>query len=109
MTLHEKFIEDMGLAGIATSAYSGRFFWEGPAVRSDQQNGPTLQDIIRKTSVPLQWDGLGSNYMVYPVGKAQAGWKDAGADPEGDEAEPDAYVDGYAAKKSKDADEEDED
>ena len=55
----------------------GPFFWEGPAARSDQQNGPTLQDIIKKTAVPLQWEALNSNYIVYPVGKADVEWKDA--------------------------------
>src|SRR5436309_1736145 len=67
MTSHEKFVLDMDAAGIVTAAYLGRFFWEGPAARSDQLNGPTLQDIITKTTVPLQWDSLASNYVVYPV------------------------------------------
>ena len=109
MTVHEKFVEDMNLAGIATAAYLGRFFWEGPAARSDQQNGPTLQDIIRNTAVPLQWDGQAPNYVVYPVGQAKAGWKDPGTDPEGEEFESDGYKDAYAAKTPKnDADEDDE-
>ena|ERR1022692_707675 len=99
----------MDAAGIATALYSGRFFWEGPAARSDQQNAPTLQDIIRKTAVPLQWDAVESNYIVYPVGQASAGWKEAEADTEGDEVERDGYKDAYAAKTPKDADEEDED
>ena len=50
MTVHEKFVEDMSAAGIVTAAYLGRFFWKGPAARSDQQNGPTLQDIIKHTA-----------------------------------------------------------
>ena len=107
MTVHRKFIEDMRTAGIVTAVYRGRFFWEGPAARSDQQNGPTLQDIIRNTAVPLQWDGLASNYVVYPIGKALARWKDAGADSDG-EIEPDGYNDAYAARTSKSADPEDE-
>jgi hypothetical protein len=109
MTVHEKFVEDMSAAGIVTAAYLGRFFWEGPAARSDQQNGPTLQDIIKHTAVPLQWDALNSNYIVYPVGLAKAGWKDAGADSEDDEVERDGYNDAYSAKTAKDHDEEDED
>ena len=107
MTVHEKFVEDMRVAGIVTAAYHGRFFWEGPAARSDQRNGPTLQDIIKKTAVPLQWDALNSNYIVYPVGRVKAGWNDNVADPEGEEG-PDGYSDAYAAKTSKDDDEEDE-
>jgi hypothetical protein len=109
MTVHEKFVEDMEIARISTAAYHGRFFWEGPAARSDQRNGPTLQDIINKTAVPLQWDSLGSNYVVYPVGQARAGWKDAGADSVAEEVEADAYNDTYAAKTPKARTEEDED
>jgi hypothetical protein len=109
VTVHEKFILDMDLAGIVTAAYVGRFFWEGPAARSDQQNGPTLRDIVNGTAVPLQWDRLASNYMVYPLGRAKAGWKDAGADSEGEEVERDGYNDAYAAKTPKSGDDEDED
>jgi hypothetical protein len=69
MTVHEKFVEDMNGAGIHTEGYLGRFFWEGPAVHSDEQNGPTLLDIIKETAVPLQWDRLDFNYIVYPVEK----------------------------------------
>jgi hypothetical protein len=106
MTVHEKFVEDMEIAGISTVAYRGRFFWDGPAARSDQRNGPTLQDIIKKTAVPLQWDALNSNYVVYPIGEAKAGWKDAGADSEGDEVERNGYKDAYAAKIPKDVEDE---
>ena len=105
MTVHEKFVEDMDKAGIVTAAFRGRFFWEGPAARSDQQNGPTLQEITRKTAVPLQWDRVNSNYIVYPVGTAKAGWKGAGADSEDEELERDGYNDAYAARAPNDADE----
>ena len=98
MTVHEKFVEDMRAAGIVTAAYRGRFFWEGPAARSDRQNGPTLQDIIDRTEVALQWDSLDSNYIVYPAGQALARWKDAGADSENDEVEQDGYIDAYACQ-----------
>jgi hypothetical protein len=109
MTVHEKFVSDMRVAGIVTAAYRGRFFWEGPAVRSNQQHGPTLQDIIGKTAVPLQWDARNSNYIVYPSGPAGAGWKEVGADSEGEEFERDGYNDAYAAKTPKSGYEEDED
>jgi hypothetical protein len=109
MTIHRKFVWDMGLAGIVTEAYSGRFFWEGPAARSDQQNGPTLQEIIKHTAVPLQWDSVDSNYIVYPVGQANAGWKNNVADSEGEEVEPDGYNDAYAPKIPESGDEDDED
>jgi hypothetical protein len=109
MTVHAKFVEDMDAAGIVTATYSGRFFWEGPAARSDQLSGPTLQDIIRKTAVPLQWDSLDSDYIVYPVGQAKAGWNDNAVDSEGEDVEPDGYNDAYAAKTPKNGDEDDED
>jgi len=109
MTVHKKCVLDMDAAGIATAAYRGRFFWEGPAARSDQQNGPILQDIITKTAVPLQWDSLGSNYIVYPVGQAKAEWKDAGDDSEGEAFGRDGYNDAYAAKTLKAGGEENED
>ena len=108
MTVHEKFVEDMHTAGIVTTSYFGRFYWQGPAARSDQHNGPTLQDIIKNTAVPLQWDALNSNYIVYPVGRARAEWNGSVADSGDDEVESDGYNDGYAAKVPKDADEEDE-
>jgi hypothetical protein len=108
MTVHEKFVEDMQIAGIVTAAYRGRFFWEGPAARSDQQYGPTLQDIVRKTTVPLQWDSLDTNYIVYPIGRAKAGWNDKMGDPESDEVERDGYNDAYAARSPKAGDEEDD-
>jgi hypothetical protein len=107
MTVHQKFVEDMNGAGIHTEGYLGRFFWEGPAARSDEQNGPTLLDIIKVTAVPLQWDRQDFNYIVYPVGKAKAGWNDKLADSEDEEVESDGYNDGYAAKAPKDVEEED--
>lgn len=45
--------------------YAGRFYWEGPAVRADNER--ELQEIIRATTVPVQWDSLGLGYIVYPV------------------------------------------
>jgi hypothetical protein len=109
MTVHEKFVFDMDAAGIATAVYLGRFYWEGPAARSDEQNGPTLRDIIGETAVPLQWDSVDSNYFVYPVGQARARWKDAGEDSENDEVERDGYNDAYAAKTPKRGEEEEDD
>ena len=108
MTVHEKFVLDMDAAGIATAVYLGRFFWEGPAARSDQQNGPTLHDIVKHTAVPLQWDGVDSNYIVYPVGRVKAGWNDAATDSENDEIELDGYNDAYVARTPKDPDEDED-
>jgi hypothetical protein len=109
MTVHQKFVEDMDGAGIHTEAYLGRFYWEGPAARSDEQNGPTLSGIIKQTAVPLQWDRLDCNYIVYPVGKAKAGWNGKVADLEDEDVEPDGYNDAYAAKTPKDDDDDEED
>ncbi len=97
MTVHEKFVEDMNGAGIHTEAYLGRFFWEGPAARSDEKNGPTLLDIIAETKVPLQWDRVDLNYVVYPVGQA-----------DNEEVEVDGYNDGYATRTPKEEDEEED-
>ena len=109
MTVHEKFVEDMNGAGIHTEGYFGRFFWEGPAARSDEAHGPTLLDIIKVTAVPLQWYRLDFNYIVYPVGKAMAGWNGKVADSEDEEVERDSYNDAYAAKPRKDNDDDEED
>ena len=99
----------MNRAGIATEVHRSRFFWEGPAVRSDEQNGPTLLDIIKKTAIPLQWDRLNSNYIVYPAGNTKAVWNSKVADSEDEDLGRDGYNDGYAAKtpKNDDGDEED--
>ena len=107
MTIHQKFVDDMGVAGISTEEYLGRFFWKGPAVHSDQQNGPTLQTIIGETEVPLQWDSLNSNFVVYPVGRANAEWGDGAANSEEDDEEQDGYTEGYITTTPKDDDEED--
>lgn len=62
-----KFVEDMDEAGIETEHYHGRYFWEGPAVRTNEDGGLTLQDVIRATTVGVQWDTMGrSDYIVYP-------------------------------------------
>ena len=108
MTVQEKFVEDMDGAGIHTEAYSSRFYWDGPAARSDEHNGPTLLDIIKKTAVPLQWDRLNLDYIVYPVGKAQARWNDRVADSDDEELEPDCYNDAYAPKASRGEDDDED-
>lgn len=45
--------------------YSGRFYWEGPAVFCDKSE---YQDVVRSTSVRVQTDDWGkSGMIVYPV------------------------------------------
>lgn len=64
---YERFIEDMKRAGIEyEEEYYGRFFYDGPAVRTNEQGFPTLQDVIRATKIELQWDNLGHDFIIYP-------------------------------------------
>ena len=68
-----KFVEDMDEAGIEYEHYHGRFFWEGPAVSTDEDGWPTMQDVIRATTVKVQWDSLGRDLIVYPVASDSGG------------------------------------
>lgn len=77
-----QFVEDMASAGYEVEHYYGRYSWEGPAVRTSDY-GPDLQDVIRATSVKLQWDSMGMNEIVYPV-QRDPGY---GEDDEQDEEE----------------------
>ena len=65
---YEQFIEDMEKAGIEYDGeYHGRFFYQGPAVRTNENGFPTRQDVIRATKVELQWDNLGMDFIIYPA------------------------------------------
>lgn len=65
---YNQFVEDMEEAGIEVmSAYNGRFFYKGPAVTTDREGYPSLQDVIRATKVKVRWDNLGLDYVVYPT------------------------------------------
>ena len=57
-----RFVEEATAAGLEVEHYRGRFFWQGPAVRVDD-----LQDGIRATTVPVQWDNMGLGWIVYPA------------------------------------------
>lgn len=61
---YQQFREDMEDAGFDVEDYGGRNYYEGPAVRIEQGD---LQNVIRSTSVKLQWDQLGLGLIVYPV------------------------------------------
>jgi hypothetical protein len=66
--IYEQFVKDMEKAGIEYEEYQGRFFYHGPAVRTDEKEFPTLQDVIRATKVTLQWDNMGKiDFIVYPA------------------------------------------
>ena len=64
-----RFVKDMEEAGYETEHYRGRFYWEGPAVRTDEENGPTLQDVLSATKVKCQRDNLAFDWIVYPVAR----------------------------------------
>lgn len=59
---HIQFVEDCEAAGFDTRFYMGRFFWRGPSVVCED-----IQDVIRATEVPVQWDNMGFDFVVYPV------------------------------------------
>jgi len=58
---YEKFRRDCEGEGLEVWHYRGRYFYEGPAV-----SVPDIQDAIRATTVKVQWDNLGLDYVVYP-------------------------------------------
>jgi hypothetical protein len=66
----QTFADDMEAAGFEVEPYAGRYFWKGPAVRADD-----LQSAIRATGVQVQWDAMGTGYVVYPVASDQE-WHD---------------------------------
>ena len=64
---YQQFVKDIEEHGFEWIMYKGRFFYEGPAVMSDEQsNMKNMQEIIRATKVQCQWDNLGLDYIVYP-------------------------------------------
>lgn len=66
MRNQQKFLKDMENAGYQTYTYRGRNYYEGPAVNTDRHNGPSVQDIIRATTVKVVTDNMGLDYVVYP-------------------------------------------
>ncbi len=61
---HDQFVKDMEAAGFETYEYHGRYFWKGPAITCLHEQ---LQEVIRATSVKVQWDHMGLNsYVIYP-------------------------------------------
>lgn len=63
---YQQFRKDMEEAGYEIKEYRGRYFYRGPAVFTNEREGPTLQDVIRATNVRLQWDHLAFDWVVYP-------------------------------------------
>ncbi len=64
---HQQFVADIEAAGLQPEHYRGRFNWEGPACRVDD-----LQDALRATKVPCQWDTMGQGWIVYPKAYAES-------------------------------------
>lgn len=61
-----QFREDCEAAGMEVRDYHGRYFYQGPSVSTDEDGWPTMQDVLRATTVNCQWDSLGFDYIVYP-------------------------------------------
>jgi hypothetical protein len=59
------FAAEAEAAGYEVEDYDGRSYWHGPAVRAESR--PEFIEIIRATTVPVQWDSLGMGWIVYPV------------------------------------------
>ena len=57
------FIEDCEIAGLHPFHYEGRNFWQGPAVICG-----SFGEF--QTSVRVQHDNMGMDYVVYPVSRA---------------------------------------
>ncbi len=68
----KQFCNDMEDAGFDVFHYHGRFFWEGPAVVCGD-----LQEVIRATEIPLQWDSMGFDYVIYPKERAKLNENDS--------------------------------
>ena len=64
---HIRFIRDMETAGIKTEFYMGRWYWRGPMARSDEDRGPTLQEVLSATKVKCQRDNLAHDFCIYPI------------------------------------------
>ncbi len=64
---YNRFVFDMMMAGYKTRDYKGRRSRTGPAVFTDENDGPSMQDVIRATGVECQWDNLDLHFVVYPA------------------------------------------
>ncbi len=59
------FTEELRNAGFDVEDYNGRYFYHGPAVRAEDEI--EMQNVIRGTTVNVQWDSMGMGYIVYPT------------------------------------------
>lgn len=63
--IYNQFVKDMESAGIEWRDYEGRFSYSGPAAVTGK-DGPSIQDVMTATRVPLQRDNLGLDWILYP-------------------------------------------
>lgn len=61
-----RFVEDMLAAGLPVQHYNGRWYYSGPAVVTDRENGPTENEVYRATTVSLRRDSMGFDTVLYP-------------------------------------------
>ncbi len=66
-----QFVKDMEDAGFEVEHYRGRWYWTGPAVRTDERNGPTLQEVHAATKIKCQRDNMAFDWIVYPVASGE--------------------------------------
>ncbi|MCL4756688.1 MAG: hypothetical protein KJ015_41440 [Myxococcales bacterium] len=62
------FVAEMSRAGRDTRHHNGRHGYSGPAVTADRDD---LQAIIRETTLPLAWEELGLDLIIYPDASRQ--------------------------------------
>lgn len=58
---YKQFCVDMAKNSLSIRHYNGRNFYSGPAVVWHN-----VSDIKEKTSILLQWDNMGKDYIIYP-------------------------------------------
>lgn len=63
---YNQFQKDCEEAGMEVKEYHGRFYYVGPAVFTNEDDWPTRDDVVRATTVKLQYDNLAFDWVVYP-------------------------------------------
>jgi hypothetical protein len=64
MERYNRFWDEVRSLGREPYHYQGRNHFRGPAANVSSYD--EIQDIVRKTSMPLQWDNMGLGWVVYP-------------------------------------------
>lgn len=63
---YKVFVRNICKAGMEENLrlrYRGRFFYDGPACDT---SGYDVSDVVQAAKIPVQWDNLGFDYIVYP-------------------------------------------